>query len=61
MMADVNDDIEAESILRNDRFVQGVKKDRHKGFEVGTLTPRTQANPRQELNGRDSPRESVYS
>ena|GEM_PF-6054467 len=41
MMADVNDDIEAEPTLRDDRFVQSVKKDRHQGFEVGTLTPGT--------------------
>jgi predicted ABC-type ATPase len=46
MVADVNDDIEAEPTLRDDRFVQSVEKDRHKGFEVRTFTPRTQTNPR---------------
>ena len=61
MMADVNDDIEADPTLSDDRFVQSVKEDRHQGLEVGTLTPGTQTNPGQRLNGRDSPREGIYS
>ena len=34
MVADVNDDIEAEPTLCDDRVVQSVKEDRHQGFEV---------------------------
>ena len=40
MVADVNDDIEAEPTLCDDRVVQSVKEDRHQGFEVGTLATR---------------------
>ena len=46
MVADVNDDIEAEPTLCDDRVVQSVKEDRHQGFEVGTLATGTQTNPR---------------
>jgi hypothetical protein len=46
MMAYVNDDIEPESALSNDRFVQGVKEYPHIGFEIRTFTPRPQTNPR---------------
>jgi hypothetical protein len=60
MVADVNDDIEAEPTLCDDRVVQSVKEDRHQGFEVGTLATRTQTDPREQSSGRDAPGEGIY-